>query len=168
MNRYFQGSFEPFVWNGSQRKILWSFFQPPYCMSHTFNVDECHKTLTVTDDFLFRDPLDRKYGAFLRIPCLVPLQKMFLYFLRNLSVFRLVLLFIPGCCKLQSLGCVRLFCDPVNHSPPGFCVHGISQARTLEWVAISFSRSNPGIGHMSPALQEDSLSLSHRGSPYTC
>ena len=31
-------------------------------------------------------------------------------------------------------------CDPVDCSPPGSSVHGILQARTLEWVAISFSR----------------------------
>ena len=31
-------------------------------------------------------------------------------------------------------------CDPMDCSPPGFSVHGILQARTLEWVAISFSR----------------------------
>ena len=29
-------------------------------------------------------------------------------------------------------------CDPVNCSPPGSSVHGILQARILEWVAISF------------------------------
>ena len=33
-------------------------------------------------------------------------------------------------------------CDPVDCSPPGFSVHGISQARILEWVAISFSRGS--------------------------
>ena len=31
-------------------------------------------------------------------------------------------------------------CDPVDCSLPGFSVHGIFQARVLEWVAISFSR----------------------------
>ena len=30
-------------------------------------------------------------------------------------------------------------CDPIDGSPPGFPVPGILQARTLEWVAISFS-----------------------------
>ena len=30
-------------------------------------------------------------------------------------------------------------CDPMNCSPSGSSVHGISQARTLQWVAISFS-----------------------------
>ena len=29
---------------------------------------------------------------------------------------------------------------PMDYSPPGTCVHGIFQARILEWVAISFSR----------------------------
>ena len=33
-------------------------------------------------------------------------------------------------------------CDPMNHSLPRFSVHGISQARILEWVAISFSRGS--------------------------
>ena len=33
-------------------------------------------------------------------------------------------------------------CDPVGWSPPGSSVHGISQARILEWVAISSSRGS--------------------------
>ena len=39
---------------------------------------------------------------------------------------------------LQS--CLTL-CDPMDDSPPGFPVPGILQARTLEWVAISFSNA---------------------------
>ena len=33
-------------------------------------------------------------------------------------------------------------CNPMDCSPPGPSVHGISQARILEWVAISFSRGS--------------------------
>ena len=33
-------------------------------------------------------------------------------------------------------------CDPMNCSLPGSSVHGISQARILEWVAISYSRGS--------------------------
>ena len=33
----------------------------------------------------------------------------------------------------------QTLCDPMDCSLPGFSVHGILQARTLEWVAISFS-----------------------------
>ena len=37
--------------------------------------------------------------------------------------------------------CVQLFCDPTDCSLPVSSVHGISQARILEWVAISFLSS---------------------------
>ena len=52
-------------------------------------------------------------------------------------------------------------------SPPGSSVHGISQARILEWVAISFSRDlpNPGIEPSSPTLQADSLPTEPSGKP---
>ena len=42
---------------------------------------------------------------------------------------------------VKSLSRVRL-CDPMDGSPPGSSVHGIPQARILEWVAISFSRGS--------------------------
>ena len=32
---------------------------------------------------------------------------------------------------------VQLFFDPISYSPPGSSVHGISQTRILEWVAVS-------------------------------
>ena len=37
---------------------------------------------------------------------------------------------------------VQLFCDPKDCSLPGYSVHGISQARILKWIAISFSRGS--------------------------
>ena len=47
-------------------------------------------------------------------------------------------------CKVvvESLSCVQLFCDPMDCSLPGSSVHGILQARILEWVAIFFSRGS--------------------------
>ena len=36
--------------------------------------------------------------------------------------------------------CLTL-CDPIDGSPPGSLIPGILQARTLEWVAISFSNA---------------------------
>ena len=44
--------------------------------------------------------------------------------------------------KVWLLSCVRLFVDPMDCSLLGFSVHGIFQARVLEWVAISFSRGS--------------------------
>ena len=43
---------------------------------------------------------------------------------------------------VQLISCVRLFWDPVDCSPPGSSVYGISQARILEWVAVSFFRGS--------------------------
>ena len=40
-----------------------------------------------------------------------------------------------------SLQLCPTLCDPTDCSLPGFSVHGILQARTLEWVAISFSNA---------------------------
>ena len=45
-----------------------------------------------------------------------------------------------GCC-LVTKSCPTL-CDPMDCSPPGSPVCGVSQARILEWVAISFSRGS--------------------------
>ena len=42
-------------------------------------------------------------------------------------------------CVLVAQSCLTL-CDPIDCSPPGSSVHGILQARILEWVAIPFSR----------------------------
>ena len=41
----------------------------------------------------------------------------------------------------KSLQSCPTLCDPIDGSPPGSSVHGILQARTLEWVAISFSNA---------------------------
>ena len=58
-------------------------------------------------------------------------------------------------------------CDAMDCSPPGSSVRGISQARILEWHAISFSRGlpDPGTEPGSPALQVDSLLTELQGKP---
>ena len=54
--------------------------------------------------------------------------------------------------------CLTL-CDPMNCDLPGSSVHGILQARILEWTAVSSSRgsSHPGIEPRSPALLAEAL-----------
>ena len=62
-------------------------------------------------------------------------------------------------------------CDPIDYTPLGSSVHGIFHARILEWVAISSSRASSWArdqtpvswSPVSPALQVDSLPLSHQG-----
>ena len=58
-------------------------------------------------------------------------------------------------------------CDPVNCSPVGASVHGISQARILERVAFPSpgDLADPEIKPRSPALQADSLSTEPPGKP---
>ena len=46
---------------------------------------------------------------------------------------------IPTPAAAKSLQSCPTLCDPIDGSPPGSPVPGILQARTLEWVAISFS-----------------------------
>ena len=41
----------------------------------------------------------------------------------------------------KSLQSCLILCDPIDSRPPGSPVPGILQARTLEWVAISFSNA---------------------------
>ena len=41
----------------------------------------------------------------------------------------------------KSLQSCPTLCDPIDGSPPGSPAPGILQARTLEWVAISFSNA---------------------------
>ena len=43
------------------------------------------------------------------------------------------------CCCLVVRSCLTLY-NPMDHSPPGFSVHEISQSRIQEWVSISYSR----------------------------
>ena len=67
-------------------------------------------------------------------------------------------------CDLQTL------CDPVGCSLPGSSVHGLLQAAIMEWVDVSSSGDlpDPGIEPASPAapaLQVDSLPLSHWAKP---
>ena len=61
-----------------------------------------------------------------------------------------------------------ILCDPMDCSLPSSSIHRISQARTVEWVAICFSKgssptqgSNPGLPHCRQILYQ----LSYQGSP---
>ena len=68
--------------------------------------------------------------------------------------------------------CLTL-CDPMGCSLPGSSAHGVSQARILEWVAISSARGSSLLriepaSLASPALQADSLTTELPGKPKEC
>ena len=72
-----------------------------------------------------------------------------------------------ACSVAQSCLALR---DPMDCSPPGSSIHGISQAIILEWVAISFSRDLPDWGiepahSVSPALAGGFFTTESRGIP---
>ena len=69
---------------------------------------------------------------------------------------------------VHSLSHLWLFCDSMDYSPPGSSVHGLSQARTMEWVCQWLLWSIFPIQGLNPHLLHwlaGSLPLSHLGSP---
>ena len=56
----------------------------------------------------------------------------------------------PAAAAAKSLQLCPTLCDPIDGSPPGSPVPGILQAKTLEWVAISFSK------HVSMKVKSES------------
>ena len=62
-----------------------------------------------------------------------------MHILYSAVVGRCVLYMSFAAAAAKSLQSCLTLCDPIDGSPPGSPVPGILQARTLEWVAISFS-----------------------------
>ena len=62
---------------------------------------------------------------------------------------------------------MQLLATPWTANPPSSSVHGISQARILDWVAISFFRgsSQPGIEPVSPTLAGRFFTIEPPGKP---
>jgi len=88
------------------------------------------------------------------------------------SWFLLVISFIYVCMHAKSFQSCLTLCDPTDYSLPGFCVHGVLQARILEWVAIPSSRgssrprgSNLSFLHLLPWLV-GSLPQAPPGKPH--
>ena len=95
------------------------------------------------------------------------LMYLYLYKLIFLISFLLFLKHILFLCVLAAQSCLILF-DPMGCILPDSSVHGILQARMLEWIAIPFSGdlSNPGIKPRSPTLQAESFLSEPSGKPY--
>ena len=93
---------------------------------------------------------------------------------RSPSYCFLLLIMLPVCCSavcffvcsLVTQSCPTLY-DPMDYSSLGSSIYGISQARILKWVAISFSRGSSPPRDRTCFLhqQADSLPLSHQASP---
>ena len=119
----------------------------------------------------------------------VPWNYYFTKFISNWNIFSIglfVYYFLPTLdfklhrqefCLEQSLVCnsispvlvtqsCLILCNPVDYSLPGSSVHGISQARILKWVAISFCRAScqPRDWTQVSRIASTLYHLSHQGS----
>ena len=61
------------------------------------------------------------------------------------------------CVPVKLLQSCPALCDPMDCSPPGSSVHGILQARILEWVPMPFSRGSPNPGIKPTSLTSPAL-----------
>ena len=60
-------------------------------------------------------------------------------FLQTFEDLEIIFAAAAAAAAAKSLQSCPTLCDPIDGSPPGSSIPGILQARTLEWVAISFS-----------------------------
>ena len=92
-----------------------------------------------------------KLLLFSRVPWIINF-KMSFSFPVKISTWTFHWYFVCVCVKVTQ-SCLTI-CNPIDYT-----VHGILQARILEWVAFPFSRDllNPGTEPRSPALRADSL-----------
>ena len=86
----------------------------------------------------------------------------------NLYIRYIHIIYTCVVCMLSCQSCLTL-CNPMDCSPPGSSVHGVFQARILEWVAISYSRESFWPRNQTSLLQwqAESLPRHHLGSLIT-
>ena len=93
-----------------------------------------------THHLIFLFPLPPPFSIFLVFLFCFPDDVLNFIFLNLLLHFPCLYLGRHTCAK--SLQSCPTLCDPMDHSPPGSCVHGILQARMLEWGAMPSSRAS--------------------------
>ena len=82
------------------------------------------------------------YGADLLYSLQPKMDKLYTVSKNKTGSWLWLRLWTPYCQRYaKSLQSCPTLCDPIDGSPPGSSVHGILQARTLEWVAISSSNA---------------------------
>ena len=80
----------------------------------------------------------RQYFLLFLTPSSIPLDTC-THTAVSLSIHPLMDVLVASAAAAKSLQLCPTLCDPMDGLPPGSPIPGILQARTLEWVAISFS-----------------------------
>ena len=91
--------------------------------------------------FLWLHPLIIIKCFYLSLMTILPLKSIFSDLSKHTSLFWLVFIRCISAAAAKSLQSCLTLCDSIDSSPPSSSVPGILQARTLEWVAISFSNA---------------------------
>ena len=112
-------------------KTMFTDYWNSHCLPHVGHTtrwhtrEQCKTHSSKEFSFFFRRKLNYSFTHSISIvECLRAFQMLLLLLLLLLSWFSRVR---------------PTLCDPIDGSPPGFPIPGILRARTLEWVAISFS-----------------------------
>ena len=97
--------------------------------------------ISTTTRYCFAQHFFTLRGKLLYFSLMIEVSKLSLLF-RN-SFYMPSLLLLACVCLLIH---VRIFCNPLDCSPPGFSAHGIFQARILEWLPLPAPRDLPNPG----------------------
>ena len=85
--------------------------------------------------------LSRTDNPALQLEKTVPLSQGHCLYLGKINSEANLSLYTAAATAAKSLQSCPTLCNPIDDSPPGSPVPGILQARTLEWLAISFSNA---------------------------
>jgi len=124
-------------------------------------ISEVREVVTVKWNIYVWDNDFLLYIVFIYFECFgtVPIQCNKTRKCRSAKINNLGSLIIPSWIYTVCVGCSAVSDSLWPHGPPGSSVHGILQARILEWVVFPTPGDlpDPGIKPGSPALQADSL-----------
>ena len=135
-------------------QVVWysQLFQnfPQFMVSHTVKgfgiVNKAEIDVFLELSYFFNDPADLAIWSLVPLPFLKPVWtsgiSQFTYcWSLAWRILSITLLACAAAAAAKSLQSCPTLCDPIDSSPLGSSVPGILQARTLEWVAISFSNA---------------------------
>ena len=140
-----------------QKRVTWNIRLPKRKSRRRVNSEEGSEAQCSAEFQFLRSPLlwfkhcftkgiFNLFQAFSKFPAIQTINKIMQHWIfllfnnihRNLRKLKQLCSAAAAAKSLQS--CPTL-CDPIDGSPPGSPIPGILQARTLEWVAISFSNA---------------------------